>query len=185
MFRISSDDFLSGAEDVCLLSGDEERILVSFTKRLIEIAAVTGARGTGSSATGALNTIRLPAIAIDRRGFVVGVNAAAYAVFDNDVNIKDKRLFVRDLKARAHLKASLAELTDPVKSLLALPVIVQSTDESLVILRIWPFEGAAHSPEQELQALVTLCMLGSNPVPPEAILAKTFRLIANPRRMDS
>jgi hypothetical protein len=185
MFRISSDDFLSSAEDVCLLSGDEERILVSFTKRLIEIAAVAGARGAGTSAIEAFNKISLPAIAIDRRGFVVGVNAAAYAVFDNDVNIKDKRLFVRDPKARAHLKASLDELTDPVKSLLALPVIVQRPDESLVILRIWPFEGATHSPEQELQALVTLCMLGSNPVPPEAILAKTFRLIANPRRMDS
>src|SRR6267154_1831358 len=99
MFRISSDDFLSSAEDVCLLSGDEERILVSFTKRLIEIAAVAGARGAGMSAIEAFNKISLPAIAIDRRGFVVGVNAAAYAVFDNDVNIKDKRLFVRDLKA--------------------------------------------------------------------------------------
>jgi hypothetical protein len=167
----------SGAEDVCLLSAEEECILASFTRRLIEIAAVTGARGTGSSATGALNTIRLPAIALDRRGFVVDVNAAADAVFDNDVKIEAKRLFVRDLEARALLNASLEELTNPVKSLLAQPpIIVERRDESLVILRIWPFEGAAHSPEQEWQALVTLNMLEPS---------RTFRLRAGPRRVDS
>ena len=32
--------------------------------------------------------MHLPAIALDRRGFVVDVNAAADTVFDNDVNIK-------------------------------------------------------------------------------------------------
>jgi hypothetical protein len=43
------------------------------------------------------------------------VNTAADAVFDNDVKINDKRLFVRDLQARAILKASLDELTKPAK----------------------------------------------------------------------
>jgi len=92
---------LDMSSDVCLLSDEEERILSSFTRRFIEIAAGVGARGTGTSATDALNTMRLPAIALDRRGFVVEVNAAADTVFDNDVKIEDKRLFVRDLEARA------------------------------------------------------------------------------------
>ena len=54
-----------------------------------------------------LNSMRLPAIALDRRGFVVDVNTAAAAVFDDDVKVKGKRLFVRDLEARTLLKASL------------------------------------------------------------------------------
>ena len=44
------------------------------------------------------------AISIDRRGFIVDVNAAADAVFDDDVKIKDKRLYVRDLEVGALLE---------------------------------------------------------------------------------
>ena len=45
-----------------------------------------------------------------------------------------------------------------------------------VIVRIWPFDWAAHSPAQEVRALLTLNALGPKPGPPAAILAKTFRL---------
>ena len=83
------------------LGAEEERILASFTRRLIEVAEVAGARGSGTSPTAALNAMRLPAIALDLHGFVTEVNAAAEAVFDNDVKIKDRRLFVRDPAARA------------------------------------------------------------------------------------
>jgi DNA-binding CsgD family transcriptional regulator len=169
---------LGKSSDVCQLRTEDERILTSFTRRLIELAAVAGARGTGTFAIDALNTMRLPAIALGPRGFVVDVNTAADAVFDNDVKIKDKRLFVRDLQARAILKASLDELTKPakLKSLIAEPVIVQRRDKLPVIVRIWPFEGPTHSPEQKVHALVTLNALGPKPGPPEAILAKTFHL---------
>jgi hypothetical protein len=39
---------------------EEERILASFTRRLVEIAAVAGARGSATSATAVLNAMRLP-----------------------------------------------------------------------------------------------------------------------------
>jgi hypothetical protein len=61
----------------------EEGILASFTRRLIDIAAVSGARGSAASPTAALNAMGLPAIAIDRHGFVVDANAAAKVVFDD------------------------------------------------------------------------------------------------------
>jgi hypothetical protein len=84
------------------------------------------------------------------------VNTAAGAVFDNDVKIKDKRLFVRDLEARALLKATLDELINPanLKTLIAEPIIVQRRDKLPVILRLWPFEGAAA--EQEVYALIVI-----------------------------
>ena len=99
--------------DVCQLGAEEERILTSFTRRLLEIAAVRNARGLVTPTTSLLNSMHLPAIALDRCGFVVDVNAAADAVFDDDIKIKDRRLFVRDLEARAILKASLNALTNP------------------------------------------------------------------------
>src|ERR1700676_1371659 len=78
------------------LGAEEERILASFTRRLIEMAAVAGARGSGTSPAAALNAMRLPAIALDQHGFVAEVNAAAEHIFDNDAKIKHLRLFVRD-----------------------------------------------------------------------------------------
>ena len=60
--------------------------------------------------------MRLPAIAHDQHGFVANVNAAAEVVFDNDINIKDRRLFVRDPDARTLLKNAV----DQLKELLSL-----------------------------------------------------------------
>ena len=160
------------------LRAEEERILASFTRRLLEIASVSGARGTGSSPTAALNAMRLPAIALDEHGFVADVNAAADVAFDNDIKIKDKRVFVRDLAARAHLKEAIDLLKDisGVESLAFEPVIVPRMDKLPVIVRIWPFEGPSHQPGKEVRALLTLNALGPKPGPPAAILAKTFRL---------
>jgi hypothetical protein len=54
--------------------------------------------------------LSLPAIALDQHGFVAEVNPAAEADFDNDVKIKDRRLFVRDPAARALLKEVIDQL---------------------------------------------------------------------------
>src|SRR5208337_4100468 len=90
--------------EVCQLHAREERILASFTGRLIEIAAVAGARGSCTSPIAALNAMRLPAIAIDQHGFVTDVNAAANGIFDHDIKIKDRRLFVHDPDSKTLLK---------------------------------------------------------------------------------
>jgi len=164
--------------EICNLRAEEERILASFTGRLIEIAAVAGARGSNTSPTAALNAMRLPAIALDQHGFVVDVNAAADAVFDHNIKIKDRRLFVRDPDARTLLKEATDQLKDhPHLNSLALePVIVPRMEKLPVIVRIWPFDGPAHQPGQEVRALLTLNALGTKPGPSAEILAKTFRL---------
>src|SRR5450631_2798386 len=134
---------------------EEERILATFTRRLIEVAAVSGARGAAASLTATLNAMRLPAIALDRHGCVVDVNAAAEAVFDNNIKIKDRRLFVRDPDSRNLLKESIDQLTGPphLNSLAVEPIIVPRMDKLPVIVRIWPFEGPEHQPTQEVRAL--------------------------------
>jgi DNA-binding CsgD family transcriptional regulator len=160
------------------LRAEEERILASFTRRLIEMAEVAGARGSGTSPTAALNAMRLPAIALDLHGFVTEVNAAAEAVFDNDFRIKDRRLFVRDPAAQALLKEAVDQLkTSPRLNPLATePIIVQRNGKLPVIVRTWRFDGAAHRPAQDVCALLTLNALGPQPGPPAAILARAFRL---------
>ena len=164
--------------EVSHLRAEEERILASFTRRLIEIASVAGAPGSGTSPTAALNAMRLPAIAIDQHGFVVDVNTTADAVFDHNIKIKDRRLFVRDPDARTLLKEAIDQLKDHshLNSLALEPVIVPRMEKLPVIVRIWPFDGPAHQPGQDVRALLTLNALGPKPGPPAAILAKTFRL---------
>src|ERR1700704_3203212 len=160
------------------LSAEEERILASFTRRLIEIAAAAEARGSGTSPAAALNAMRLPAIALDQEGFVAEVNAAAEAVFDNDFRIKDRRLFVRDPAARTLLKDAIDQLrTSPRRNPSVIePIIVQRQDKLPVLVRTWRFDWAAHRSAPEVNALLTLKPLGPNPGPRAAILAKTFRL---------
>ena len=164
--------------EICDLRTEEERILASFTRRLIEIASVAGAPGSGTSPTAALNAMRLPAIALDQHGLVADVNAAADAVFDQNINIKDRRLFVRNPDARTLLKNAVDQLKElPRLDSLALePVIVPRMDKLPVIVRIWPFDGPAHQPGQDVRALLTLNALGPRPGPSAAILVKTFRL---------
>jgi hypothetical protein len=143
---------------VCELGNEEERIIASFSRRLIEIAVAACGRGTGAFVTNALNMMCIPACVLDRRGFVVEVNATVGVVFDPDINIKDNRFCVRDREARAHLKASLDEMTKPIqlKSLIAEPILVRRHDKLPVVMRIVPFKGPTQSSEQEVRALVTL-----------------------------
>ena len=165
------------------LRTEEEDLLASFTQGLIKIVAVAGGRGTSSSPIAALNAMRLPAIALDQHGFVADANAAADVVFDNDIKIKDRRLFVRDPAARTHLKEVIDRLKDQhrLDSVALEPIIVPRTDKLPVIVRIWPFEA----PAQDARALLTLNALGPKPGPPAAILAKIFRLTPSEAKLAS
>ncbi|HXW70807.1 MAG TPA: hypothetical protein VEK34_05120 [Methylocella sp.] len=161
------------------LRAEEERILSSFTQRLLTIA--TGSRERPQlSATAALNALRLPAVSVDERGTVVEINAAAADLFDNDLRLKEGRLFIRDAGARAHLKQSLDRLKEARDNGIDLePIIVPRSDKYPVILRLWPFEEAV----PEVRALITFNALGRRPGPPAAILAKTFRLTPSEARL--
>lgn len=150
--------------EICNLKYEEERVLACFTRHLIEIAAAARARGSNSSPTAALNAMCLPAVAIDRNGFVVDVTSAAGAVFDNDIKIKDRRLVIRDPAARAHLKDAILQLRKPRLIPLALkPFIVPRRDKLSLILRIWPFAGPA-SEQIRLTASPVYTILSVYPV---------------------
>jgi DNA-binding CsgD family transcriptional regulator len=178
---------LNMSSDVCQFPDEEVRILATFTRRLIEIAAVSGARGAAASPTATLNAMRLPAIALDRRGFAVDTNSAAESVFDQNIKIKDRRLFVRDPDSRTLIKQAIDKLCGPPQpnALAAEPVVVPRMDKLPIIVRIWPFEGPDHPPAQDVRVLLTLNAIGPRPGPSATILAKTFCLTPSEAKLAS
>jgi DNA-binding CsgD family transcriptional regulator len=171
-------NFFDMNSEICNLRAEEERILASFTRRLIEIAAAVEPGAAGRPPAAALNMLRLPAICIDQQGSVVDVNTAAEGLFDDNLKIKERRLFVRDSEARGLLRDALENLrtSTRIRPLVSEPVIVQRQDKLPVIIRIWPCCLSSASASQDFRAILTLNALGPRPGPPAAILAKTFGL---------
>jgi len=156
------------------MSVEEERLFASFNRRLIETAVAACGRGTGAFVVNMLDRMCLPAIVLDRHGFVVEMNATARAVLDPDINIKDNRLCVRDSEAYWHLRASLDEMTKPVqlKSLTAEPILIRRRDKFPVVLRTVPFREPTQSSEQH--ALVTLTACRRDPGHPQRSSPRIF-----------
>ena len=156
--------------EICCLRYEEERVLASFTRRLIEIAATAGARGQAKCPITALNEMCLPAVALDRQGFVADVNAAAGTLFDDDLKIKDRRLFVRDRAARALLEEALDQLKKPrLIPLDVKPFVVRRSDKFPLVLRIWSLAGPARLP-------------GHRSVSPVHAVLSMFSVLATPRQ---
>jgi DNA-binding CsgD family transcriptional regulator len=171
-------NFLETSSEIGGLRAEEEYILASFTGRLTEISSTTSGRTSETPPTTVLNVVRVPAIMVDEDGVVADANSAAEAIFDGDVKIKDRRIFVRDAVARELLKVAIAKLrtTPKLNALVADPIIVQRQDKLPVILRIWPCYGRADNGSGGARIVVTLNALGPRPGPPPPILAKTFGL---------
>jgi DNA-binding CsgD family transcriptional regulator len=169
------------------LEAEEGRILATFSRRLIEIAALSRSSLEDASASDALSVLRQPALLIDAGGFVVQSNAALDDILDSDIKIKDRRLQIRDMDARSTLQSCLARLEPgAIAGPTAFePIVVPRRDLLPVILRIWPMERPARWPSPEVRALLTLNALGPRPGPPASILAKAFRLTPSEARLAS
>ena len=142
----------------------------------MEIAASSPRRETGTSAIAMFNSMRVPAVALDRNGLVIEVYTVAEGIFGTDIKIKDRRFFLRDAAARALFNDAIEQLKDPGKSSSSdlEPIIVPRSDKLPVIMRMLPFDASGHG--QQVWALLTLNALGPRPGPSAAIIAKIFRL---------
>ncbi len=171
----------------CGLRAEEERILASFTRRLIEISAATAGRAadTPAAATAALNMMRVPSIMLDAEGFVADSNAAAETIFDEDINIKDGRIYLRDSASRTLLKEAIDNLRASPRAnpLIAEPIVVQRKDKLPVIIRVWPCHSDDSGDAQPPRFVLTLNALGPRPGPPPQVLAKTFGLTPSEARL--
>lgn len=116
---------------------EEERLLAAFSRRLVEIATVSN---SGITPASVLNIMHIPALAVDWHGVVVAMTDAAAIVLDNDIKIKNGRLFVYDPLARALLDEAILELSKPRQIPLAVkPFVIRRRNKLPVLMRIWPF----------------------------------------------
>lgn len=162
------------------LAAEERRILAAFTRSLVGIAALSrrGADSSNAPSVRALDVLRQPAILLDLDGLVIDSNVAAVALFDLDIRVKERRLFIRDQEARAKLQSLILEMKLGAAELSQVPepIVIPRRDQLPVLLRIWPIDEAGRWPSHDIRFLLTLNALGPKPGPAPSILAKTFGL---------
>jgi DNA-binding CsgD family transcriptional regulator len=163
--------------------------LIRLSQHLTEVASLSTAIGRImlSSAIDALNAVRQPAIAIDRLGMAIDVNASAEAMFDDQIRIKDRRLHVGDADARRAIEALLDRLrvVSDLAPLPCDPIIVRRRDNGPVIMRMLPIPGAARTPFLGARALFTLTAITPRQGPPAPLLSGAFGLTPAEARLAS
>lgn len=158
----------------------EKQALAHLSQRLTETASLSKAVGrlVLSGMTNALQYVRQPAVALDRLGFVIDMNGQAASNFDDDVCIKNRRLFVRDKRARSSLDVLIDQLrtTPDTAELPVAPIVVRRDARRPVVIRIMPVDGAARSPFLNARAVLILNDLDSNPDPVFETFSQAFGL---------
>ncbi|HMK90028.1 MAG TPA: hypothetical protein VK446_10415 [Methylocystis sp.] len=90
----------------------DKRVLAELSERLTETATLSALLGQVLLRS-TLEQARRPAVAIDGFGNVLEANAAAEAIFDEDLRLRGRRLVVSDSKARSGLEALFRRLRPP------------------------------------------------------------------------
>jgi DNA-binding CsgD family transcriptional regulator len=167
----------------------DKPLLAGLSQRLSEAAALSTAIGRQilMGATGALNAVRQPAVAIDRFGFVLEANTCAEALFDDQIRVKERRLHVGDMAARSALDDFYDRLrnTSDLVPLPCEPIAVRRRDNGPVILRILPVPPAARVPFLGARAIVTLTAVAPRPGPHAGLLTGAFGLTPAEARLAS
>lgn len=168
---------------------NDKRALATLQQSLSEAATLSMAVGRAalSSATNALNSVRQPAIAIDRYGHVIEANDGAAALFDEDLHVRNKRLVTTDRQANAQLAdfSTRMSLTPDGLPLKAEPIVVHRNGNAPVIVRVASVPPSAKSPFLGARALLTFTIVEPKPGPCVPLLVNTFALTPAEARLAS
>jgi DNA-binding CsgD family transcriptional regulator len=159
---------------------DDKLVIARISERLTEAATLSKAVGRQVliGVCNALELVRKPAVALDRLGFVLDANPTAQKLFGHEIGIRQRRLWVRDRRA----KYLLDSLTDQLRTLpddavlRAAPIAVQRERLPPVLIRVLPIPGPARSPFLGARALLILSDLAPKPSPDPAVLRQLFSL---------
>jgi DNA-binding CsgD family transcriptional regulator len=157
--------------DVCSLRGEERRIL---DRRRPARRQWRAGHDNG-------------AVTLDENGFVVDMNAAAQAILDDNIKIRDRRIILRDAKSRGRLKEAIDSLrvTPRLNPLIADPIIVPRVDKLPVVLRIKPCSGETQAAAGGPRFVMTLNALDSRLGPAAPTIAKIFGLTPSEAKLAS
>lgn len=160
--------------------GEDKRLFADLSQRLSETATLSYAVGrlVLEGMTNALQLIHQAAIALDRSGTVLGMNPAAEQMFDDEFRVRNRRIFVRDKKARSTLDIFIDQIrTMPdTAALPAAPIVVRRERKRPLIIQILPIDGAARTPFLGARALLALSDLDLAAKPDSTTFAKAFGL---------
>lgn len=159
----------------------EKTVLGQLAPRLSATATLSRAvGGTALSATtGALHLVGQPALALDRLGFVLDLNAGAERLFDDEFYVSnDRRVIVRDQKAASALAAFIDQLrTTPNAEMPPVaPIVVRRSFKPPLVVRILPVVGAARSPFLGARVLLTFSSIEPKRVPDAELISDMFGL---------
>jgi DNA-binding CsgD family transcriptional regulator len=167
----------------------DKRVLAQLSQRLTETATLSLAVGRTklTGMTNALELVNQPALALDRSGFVLDMNAAAERILDDEVRVRNRRLCVRDRQANAALDALIDRLrtTPDTAALPGAPIVVQRSKKRPLVVRVMPVDGAACIPFLGARVLLVLSDLDGKPLPDAALIARLFGLSPAETRLAS
>jgi len=159
---------------------EDTRALGELANRLTEVATLSKAVGGAVLAgmTNALNLVKQPALALDRMGCVLEMNAAVERIFDAEICVRNRRLVVRDQSAKSQLDRLIDQLrvTADAAPLLVTPIVVPRRLQHPIIIRVLPVDSAARSPFLGARALLVLSDLNRSSTPQTDAMAKAFGL---------
>jgi DNA-binding CsgD family transcriptional regulator len=164
-------------------------ILTFLSDRLTEVATLSTVVGRAAllNIVNALNLVPLPAVAIDRNGFILEANKTAEAFFDRDIHIALRRFMLTDASAKRTFEAFLdrLRLVPDTVALPTEPIVARRHGKPPIIIKILPIDGAARGPFLGARALLLLTELGAKPAPQEHLLVKAYGLTAAEARLAS
>ncbi len=167
----------------------DKKLLAQFAPRLTETATLSTAVGRAvlTGMTDVLDQVRQPAVILHRYGHVLGANAAAEAGFDDEIRVKDRRLFIRDQEAakKVNEMLQLMRFSSDAAALPADLIVVRRTEKPPVLLRISAIDGAARNVFVGARALLVLGNLTPPPAPQPRALSQAFDLTPAEARVAS
>jgi DNA-binding CsgD family transcriptional regulator len=167
-----------------MFEGTELRALGALSETLTEVATLSRAVGR-QSLLGSLNAFELinePALSMSRTGLVIEMNRAAIDLFDADFQVRNNRLYMRDLKASQALEHMLwerpadGELRLRSRGRGANIIVARREARKPILIRVLPVHGAASSPFVGARAILVFRDLEAERRLPLEILSEALSL---------
>jgi DNA-binding CsgD family transcriptional regulator len=168
----------------------EKRLLARLVRPLTEVATLSHAVGRAvlSSTTNALAAVRCPAVAIDHFGSILEANAAMGIVYDDELRIRNKKLWVADPAAKLALERLTERITASAYewTLSGIgPIVIKRVRNKPVILRVLPVPPAARSPFLGARAIFTFTAIEPKPRPDTPLMMQVFGLTPAEARLST
>jgi DNA-binding CsgD family transcriptional regulator len=158
----------------------DKEVLSRLSRQLTDVATLAKTVGYSVVAgmTSALELVEYPALVLDRLGFVLDVNAAAAALFDDEIRVRQRRLIIKDPNANAELEELIRSLRLQVSAAARQPLktIIVRRKGSPMVIQALSVPAAARTPFLGATALLVFSDLGREKRPQIEVLKKAFNL---------